>query len=302
MTTAYIFGEKAAAAAEMVAWARQSGAIPVVLAVGDAGDLAEAGADELVVLQGQSPRPEDYTDAIAEVVAAAGEALFLASSAVAGREIAAGVAGRLGCAMVSDAARLQLDGGAVRAERTVLGGAVVDECEASLPCVATVASGIAEATPGAPTVAVEVRPVEVDGRVVRRSLAPFPAGDVDLEKATAVVCVGMGIDGEEDIALAQRLADGLGGAVGCTRDVAEGRKLLPKDRYIGITGAIVKPDLYLSMGVSGQLQHVYGIRDAKVIVAVDSNKDAPIFRAADYAVVGDLHEVVPRIVEAVEAR
>ncbi|MEC4174833.1 electron transfer flavoprotein subunit alpha/FixB family protein [Adlercreutzia sp. R7] len=301
MTKVYIFAESAAAAAELATWARRSGAASSILAVGDAGDLAGAGADEVIVLKGGSERPEDYAIAIAAIVGEDAGGLLLASSTVAGREVAANVAGRLGCAMVSDASSLELRGTFLRAERTVLGGAVVDVCEAPLPCVATVAPGIVEPEPAPQESAVEERVVEVDGRIVRRSLSPFPVGDVDLEKASVVVCVGMGIDGPEDVAMAQKLADGLGGAVGCTRDVAEGRKLLPKDRYIGITGAIVKPELYLSMGVSGQLQHVYGMRDSKVVVAVDSNKDAPIFRAADYGVVGDLHEVVPQIIAAVGA-
>lgn len=302
MTVAYIFGEKPEAAAEMVALAKGTGLSSVLVAVNGADEaLLAAGADKAVVLKGASVRPEAYAKAVAGMLASESDALFLAPSSVAGRELAASVAGYAGCAMVSDASSLTVEGSTVHAEHTVYGGAVVQTCEAQLLCVATVGAGICDPVDLPATTDVEEREVEADVRVVRKVVKPQEVGDVDLTKANAVVCVGMGIDGEDDLKLAQDLANALGGAVGCTRDVAEGRKLLPKERYIGITGAIVKPQIYLSLGVSGQLQHVYGIRDSKVIVAVDKSKDAPIFKAADYGIVGDLHDVAPKILAALQA-
>jgi electron transfer flavoprotein alpha subunit len=75
---------------------------------------------------------------------------------------------------------------------------------------------------------------------------------------------------------------------------------LPASQYIGISGANIKPQLYLSMGVSGQVQHIFGVRDAKVIVAIDRNEKAPIFRAADYGIIGDMYEIVPLLIEALK--
>lgn len=302
MTVAYIYSEKPAAAAELVALAKSIDAESVLIAVNAIGDdMRGAGSDRAIVLKGDSERPEAYAKPIADMMEGVGNALFLAASTVSGRELAASVAGILGCAMVSDISAMENVPDGISAQRTVFGGAVVNTVEASFPCVATVGAGVCEPSALPATDDVEQINVAADTRVARKALKPLVTDDVDLAKANAVVCVGMGIDGAQDVEMAQQLANVLHGAVGCTRDVAEGMKLLPKERYIGITGAIVSPAIYLSLGVSGQLQHVYGIRDAKVIVAVDQNKDAPIFRSADYGIVGDLHDIAPKLIEALGA-
>ena len=111
----------------------------------------------------------------------------------------------------------------------------------------------------------------------------------------------MGVSTAEDLALAQDLAESLGGEIACTRPVAEDRGWLPVERYIGISGVTVQPDLYLGLGVSGQVQHTIGIRDARVIVGINTNPDATLFGACDYAVVGDLHEIAPLLTSAIRA-
>ena len=102
------------------------------------------------------------------------------------------------------------------------------------------------------------------------------------------------LDGLE---LCRRLAGALGAEVGCSRPVAENNKWLPKSSYMGITGVQVKPELILLLGVSGQIQHVGGISKSRVIVAVNKDKSAPIFKNADFGVVGDLYKVVPALIE-----
>jgi electron transfer flavoprotein alpha subunit len=110
----------------------------------------------------------------------------------------------------------------------------------------------------------------------------------------------MGLDKKEDLSMIQELANCLSAEIGCTRGVAEERHWLPVEQYIGISGAVIRPKLYLCLGVSGQVQHVVGVRDAKLIVAVDINEKAPIFRSADYGIVGDMYEVVPLLVQALK--
>ena len=112
----------------------------------------------------------------------------------------------------------------------------------------------------------------------------------------------MGLAEPHDLALAGDLADALDAEVACTRPVAEDRGLLPTERYIGISGAHVHPDLYVGLGVSGQVQHTVGFRDAKVVVGINTNPAAPLFAVCDYAVVGDAHEIVPLLAAAVRAR
>ena len=142
--------------------------------------------------------------------------------------------------------------------------------------------------------------LKADTRVSIVETAPIVKEGVDLNKAEKVVCVGMALDKEEDLQIARDLAAVLGAELGCTRSIAEERHWLPVESYIGISGAVIKPRLYISMGVSGQIQHVYGIRDANLIVAIDINEKAPIFKAADYGIVGDLYEVVPLLTEALK--
>lgn len=302
MSKAYLYAESAAGAAELVSLAAGLGRESVLFAVGAAGGMEAAGADRLVVLAGASERPEDYADAMADCASAEGgaDALFAAISTARGREVAARVAARTGWGMASDAAGISCEGGALHASRSAFGGAVVDRVAVEGPAVVTVAAGAYEAAGRPATTAVEERAAEVDGRVVRTSVEALPKGDVDLGKAERVVGVGLGFAEEADLSLAEGLADALGAAVGCTRDVAEARGWLPKERYIGITGAQIRPQLYVAVGVSGAMQHVFGVRDAKVVVAVNKAKDAPIFRNADYGIVGDLYDVVPRLTAALK--
>ena len=109
--------------------------------------------------------------------------------------------------------------------------------------------------------------------------------------------VGRGLAQEADLELCRKLAAALGAEVGCSRPVAENNKWLPKSNYMGITGVQVKPELIVALGVSGQIQHIGGINKSRVIVAVNKDKSAPIFKNADFGVVGDLYKVVPALIE-----
>ena len=122
------------------------------------------------------------------------------------------------------------------------------------------------------------------------SRAPRAREAVDITEAKIIVCVGRGFEKREDIDLARRLAEVLHGEVACSRPVAEDLRWLPEEIYLGISGKKVKPDLYLGLGVSGQIQHVTGIRDSKVIFAINRDENAPIFEAADFGIVGDLYQ------------
>ena len=120
----------------------------------------------------------------------------------------------------------------------------------------------------------------------------------DLSSAKRIVAVGRGFRAEADLGLARDLAAALDAELACSRPVAEGVGWLPKDSYVGVSGQTVKPDLYVAVGVSGQLQHMAGVREARTIVAINNDEHAPIFAHADYGVVGDLYEVLPALVTA----
>lgn len=300
MAGVYIFSEKTDVAVELVGFAKQLGKKAVLLSIGDADDLKDCGADKVIQLTGASERPENYAKAIATLLSEREAEIFMVASTCCGRELAAAVATYRHCGMASDVSSLEFISERVNVSRTMYGGAVVQHESFEGFCVVTVSAGVFEATGQRETAVVETLPVQTDARVRRVSVESIPKGNVDLTKAKKIIAVGLGMDKKEDLQMAEDLADVLDAEIGCTRDVAENRKWLPKSQYIGITGAIVSPVLYVSMGVSGQMQHVYGIRDSKVIVAVDKNKNAPIFRAADYGIVGDMYEIIPKLTQALK--
>jgi len=127
-------------------------------------------------------------------------------------------------------------------------------------------------------------------------------GDFDLGAAPVVVGVGRGFKSQADLKLAEELAKAFpGGAVGCSRPIAADLKWLGEEHWIGLSGHQIKPKAYIACGVSGQIQHIAGIRGAKLIVVVNTNKDAPIFQVADYGIVGDLYQVLPKMTQLLKA-
>ena len=116
---------------------------------------------------------------------------------------------------------------------------------------------------------------------------------VDITSAQKIVSVGRGIGQKEKIEIIEKLAQKLGAEVGCSRPISEDYRWLPIERQVGLTGETVKPILYVAIGISGQMQHIVGMRDSKLVVAINNNKSAPIFEFCDYGIVGDLFEVVP---------
>lgn len=127
-------------------------------------------------------------------------------------------------------------------------------------------------------------------------------GSFDLGAAPVVVGVGRGFKSQADLKLAEELAKAFpGGAVGCSRPIAADLKWLGEEHWIGLSGHAIKPKAYIACGVSGQIQHIAGIRGSKLIVAINTNKDAPIFGVADYGIVGDLYQVVPKMTQLLKS-
>ena len=140
-----------------------------------------------------------------------------------------------------------------------------------------------------------IEPLKIDFRPRVRVLErkPKTASAVRIEEADIIVSVGRGFRSREDLKLAFELADLLGGQVGCSRPIAADLKWLPEERWVGLSGKKVRPKLYIALGISGQPQHIAGILDSKIVVAVNKDPNAPIFRNSDYGIVGDLYEFIP---------
>jgi electron transfer flavoprotein alpha subunit len=130
------------------------------------------------------------------------------------------------------------------------------------------------------------------------STEQLPVQDVDLTAAKRVVGVGRGIAHEKDLAMIRTFCETIGAELGCTRPITENEGWLPREFYIGISGVTLKPDIYMGIGISGQMQHTVGINRSKVFIAINKDKNAPIFKQVDYGLIADLYAVLPEITSA----
>ena len=273
-------------------------------------DLAKeyllCGADEVFLLPALAPdQPfEAYVPVLTDAAKEFDPDVFLIGASPRGKEIAARLAVRLGCGLCSGCMNFELEGDTLRMERLVFGGAAIQTVlSTTRPQMATIPPrSFDPATPQAGGQG-EIKELKSSPasqvKVVGRK--PKERGSVDITEAKIVVCVGRGIEKPEDIELARDLAAALGGEVACSRPIAEELNWMPEELYLGISGKKVKPDLYIGVGVSGQIQHVTGIRDSKVIFAINRDENAPIFEAADYGIVGDLYQLVPLLIQELKA-
>ncbi len=251
------------------------------------------------VLKAPNAWPEALGNAIADLVAKEPSSVLLVGATLRGKDIAARVAARLNAGLSSDAQSVKFADGAIETSRLLYCGLAVSEEVLSLPAVVTIPPRtFPEPAPGERKGEVKTVEVEVDTRIAIGDVCPVEREGVDISTASKIVSVGRGLRDKADLHLAQDLAKALKAEIACTRGVAEDYHWLPIERYIGISGQKVKPDIYLGVGVSGQVQHVVGMRESKCIVAVNTDEKAPIFEAADYGIVGDLYEVLPLLTAA----
>jgi electron transfer flavoprotein alpha subunit len=241
---------------------------------------------------------EPYLAALADVAAALGPGVVLMGHTSQGMDLAPALAGRLGLPLVTDCTAVSIEGGALSLRRQCHGGKIVEEL-AMRPGPAAVltlqAGAFGPGPAGLETVTHETRALaSLSPRHARRFLGYFaaPAADVDITAADILVSVGRGIGSQENIALAQALADAIGATVSCSRPVADAG-WLPQSRQVGTSGKTVRPRLYVALGISGAFQHLAGMRGADTVLAVNKDPRAPIFQVASYGIVGDVIEVLP---------
>jgi electron transfer flavoprotein alpha subunit len=299
MAGIYIYSELTQAAAELVTFAKQAGKTAHILAFNQEEAQVAAGfaAETVIFFQGGSQLAENYAKPIAGLLKESGAELFAVISSDRGRDLAARVSGYLECGMISDVATINWEADKLVTTRIMYGGAVIQSNQAQGLAVATIPAGLFAPSSGGTTEIVVV-PAVADERVHLIASAPAVKTCVDLTVADKIVCIGLGMEKREDMKIAEQLAEVIGAEIGCTRTIAEERHWLPC--YIGISGLSVKPSLMISLGVSGQVQHVVGMRDSKIVAAINNNAKAPIFQAADYGIVGDMNEIVPLLTQALK--
>ena len=247
-------------------------------------------------------RAETATTVVAEVAKTRAAKAVLVSASKSGLSYSPRVAVRLDAPLLEDVTALEVQGGAVVAKRYSYLSRVTETVRAnSLPVVISVKPNVFPVAEAGASGTVERQDValnERDTRVQVGQKAAAKRGRVALEEARVVVAGGRGVGGPEGFAtLVEPLADALGAGIGATRAVVDAG-WRPYAEQVGQTGKMVAPDLYIALGVSGAVQHLSGMNRSKVIVAVNKDADAPIFKIADYGVVGDVNAVVPALKDA----
>lgn len=273
-----------------------------------AATLGAHGADRLLACDAdwlELYAPEAYAAALAEAARETSARVVLAAGTSLGRDALPRAAAKLSAACLSDLVEIEArPDGLVRGRRPLYSGKAIAWVSArTTPVLATLrpnALPVRErAGRGDAQVVAFPCPLpreRVRVRAVR--LERPPAQELDVAEAPIVVSGGRGLRGPENFALIRDLADALGGAVGASRAVVDAG-WIPHAHQVGQTGKVVSPALYVACGISGAIQHLAGMSSSKVIVAINKDREAPIFRVADYGVVGDLFEIVPRLAREV---
>lgn len=298
------------ASLELVAAARgvdREGPVTILVlgsGVQSVGDEAARYADQALVVDSAalaSHDPQLWAAAVSQI-AREGEAhTVLVAGTRSGRGLAPRVAVRLDAPYLEDVVTLHAVDGGLRATRYAFLARVTESLEAVAPTVVVSVkpNAFPAAEPQPETGEVYEAEVELPAPVLRiTGRTAEKSARVALQEASIVVTGGRGVGGPDGFRLIEELADALGGAVGATRAAVDAG-WRPYAEQIGQTGKTVQPNLYLTAGVSGAVQHLSGMGKSRFIVAVNKDAEAPVFKVADYGIVGDLHQVLPAITDAV---
>lgn len=274
-----------------------------------AADVAGRGVDRVLVVDDAAVArytTEGYARAIEAAIAQAGPRVVVLAGTTSGRDLGPYLAARAGSVCLSDCTALRWDGDALAGTRPVYQGKMLTDVTAKAEgvvlavlrgganLVAAAGQGSAPVEPLAADLSAESLPV----RVVE--VTTPPAGDSSLDSAETVVVGGRGVGSAEAFAMIDELAAALDGAVGATRAVTD-LGWRPHHEQIGQTGKVVRPKLYIGVGVSGAVQHTVGMQNAETVVVINRDRDAPLFKLAEIGVVGDLNEVVPALTREIRA-
>ena len=247
--------------------------------------------------------PDAYADAWEQVIKATSPQYVVMSHTYQVRDFAPKVATRFGREVVGDVIRYRAENGRLILTRRIFLG----KLDADLivggesPYFVTFQSGAFRGDSAAKgSATVETIDVNIDDiRMTAEEPFQEAKASVDLTKSEIIVAVGRGIKSQENLAIAQQLADALGADLAASRPICDS-EWLPIDRQIGSSGQTVAPKLYIALGISGAIQHIVGMKNSGTIVAINKDSEAPIFDIADYGIVGDLFEAVPVLVEEIK--
>jgi len=250
--------------------------------------------------------PDGYTEAMERVVRSLDPQYVVMPHTYLVRDFAPKLAARFGKSLISDCIRAKVNNGVPTFTRRIFLGKIDADVvsDGESPVFVTFQSGAYRGEQAAKGNGAPVETIEVEvGEIRMKPEAPFQEVKqaVDLSKADIIVAIGRGIKSKDNIALAEKRAEALGGDLAASRPICDA-EWLPIDRQIGSSGQTVAPKLYVALGISGAIQHLVGMKNSRTIVAINKDPEAPIFDIADYGIVGDLFEAVPVLTEEIKKR
>ena len=278
----------------------------LVAAFGDEARSAigQADADEALVISGAGPgayNPEASEAALTALFEDSAPSLVLLSNTTMGMDLGAALAARLNKPMVAYCTALGREGTALVATSQIYGGKLAAEVEVPEGSIVTVIPGSWRASGASGTPQIRDLPLPEANTKVIKVVEAETGGDVDITRADILVSVGRGIEDPDNLELADELAEAIDGVVSCSRPVVDAG-WLPRSRQVGKSGQTVKPKLYLALGISGAPEHLQGMKDAELIIAINSDETAPIFEVAHYGATADMLELMPILTEKLQGR
>jgi len=287
----------------------KTAAIILASSIENVSELFQYGADKIYTLEDEKLEkiiPEVHADILVKMIDKYTPIAIIISSTKNGKDIASKIAARLKLGCVTECIDVDYDinMNVFKVKKTVYAGkAIATEIIKSKPAVITVPPRTFEAIKGEKREGEIVKISEIEIISPRIKIVEEREKEirgVPLEEAEILVVGGRGFKRKEDFKMLEELAELLKGQVSCSRPISADLKWLPD--WVGLSGHKVKPKLYIGFGVSGAVQHLAGIQGSKIIVAVNKDPEAPIFKAADYGIVGDLYEVLPALIRALRGR
>ncbi len=246
--------------------------------------------------------PDGYAKILADAMDKQGAEVLLLGATSMGKDLAPRVAARVNAAMATDCTHVELDGNDLKIVRPMYAGKVLTTIKlSSTKKVVTIRPNVYAAEENAASASVETIASDVDFTTVVKEIVSGAQGKLDVTEADIVVSGGRGLKGSENWHLIEDLATSLGAANGASRAAVDAG-WRPHDEQVGQTGKTVSPTLYVAVGISGAIQHLAGMSSSKYIVAINKDPEAPIFKVADYGIVADLFDVVPRMIEEIKVK
>lgn len=285
--------------------ATKNGLDTVVVTAGNAdndslSDLGKYGAKKVITHNNTELDSQQLTKLVTDVAKENNSSVIIFSQDLTGKAVAPRVAVRLNAGLVSGAIELPSDDFVLKVN-TFSGKAFSHVKINSATKVISVLPNSLQLEEGEGSAEVQTESCDLGASRITVKSKVEPSGEISLPEAELVVSAGRGLKGPENWGIVEDLAKALGAATACSRPVADS-DWRPHHEHVGQTGVAIRPNLYIAAGISGAIQHLAGVNGSKVIVVINTDPEAPFFKAADYGIVGDAFEVLPKLTEAIKAR